>query len=151
MAATIIGATTVANMFGMIMLGGMFLDRYGIRKTGFVFSALCALGGIEVRYPMLDEGVVEHSTRIPSILKLPARQLRGFYKKAAEGFLPEDCAERFESRADLSYNHLIAVLQQRMEWNGVSILLTGFAPVDDPRLREIEERALAAIQDNESP
>lgn len=69
----------------------LYLDWYhtladnDLRKVG----RMCALGGIEVRYPMLDEGVVEHSTRIPSILKLPARQLRGFYKRAAEGFLPD--------------------------------------------------------------
>jgi serine/threonine protein kinase/tetratricopeptide (TPR) repeat protein len=31
-----------------------------------------------------------------------------------------------------------------------TILLTGFAPADDPRLRTIEERALAAIQDDQT-
>jgi MFS family permease len=30
----------------MALLGGIFLDRFGIRKTGFTFTLLCALGGI---------------------------------------------------------------------------------------------------------
>jgi len=38
----------------MALLGGIFLDRYGIRKTGFVFSALCALGGIVTAYGVSD-------------------------------------------------------------------------------------------------
>ncbi|MBW2260950.1 MAG: MFS transporter [Deltaproteobacteria bacterium] len=42
----IISATTWANMFGVIILGGMFLDRFGIRKAVVVFGALVALGAI---------------------------------------------------------------------------------------------------------
>jgi len=44
----IIGATTVANMFGMIMVGGMFLDRYGIRKAVVLFGGLTAVGAVTV-------------------------------------------------------------------------------------------------------
>lgn len=44
----IIGATTVANMFGMIMLGGIYLDRYGIRKSIVLFGGLTALGAVVV-------------------------------------------------------------------------------------------------------
>ena len=47
----------------------------------------------------------------------------------AEGYsqetLPEECVERFASRGDLLYRHLIALLQRRVEWNGTSVLLTG--------------------------
>jgi MFS family permease len=34
----------------MALLGGIFLDRYGIRRTGFIFTFLCALGGIVTAY-----------------------------------------------------------------------------------------------------
>jgi MFS family permease len=34
----------------MALLGGIFLDRFGIRKTGFTFTLLCALGGIVTAY-----------------------------------------------------------------------------------------------------
>lgn len=42
----IIGLTTIANVFGMIIVGGIFLDKYGIRIAGFVFGGLATLGGI---------------------------------------------------------------------------------------------------------
>ena len=38
----------------MALLGGIFLDRFGIRKTGFVFTVLCALGGIVTAYSVSD-------------------------------------------------------------------------------------------------
>ena len=38
----------------MALLGGIFLDRFGIRKTGFVFTLLCALGGIVTAYGVSD-------------------------------------------------------------------------------------------------
>lgn len=41
----LIGLTTIANMFGMIIVGGIILDKWGIRLAGIVFGALAALGG----------------------------------------------------------------------------------------------------------
>ena len=41
----IIGLTTIANMFGMIIVGGIMLDKLGIRIAGIVFGGLAALGG----------------------------------------------------------------------------------------------------------
>lgn len=38
----------------MALLGGIFLDRFGIRRTGFVFTLLCALGGIVTAYGVSD-------------------------------------------------------------------------------------------------
>ena len=38
----------------MALLGGIFLDRFGIRRTGFVFTILCALGGIVTAYGVSD-------------------------------------------------------------------------------------------------
>ncbi|HBE42353.1 MAG TPA: hypothetical protein DDW27_14335 [Bacteroidales bacterium] len=41
----LIGLTTIANMFGMIIVGGIILDKWGIRLAGIVFGALAAIGG----------------------------------------------------------------------------------------------------------
>jgi MFS family permease len=38
----------------MALLGGIFLDRFGIRRTGFVFTLLCTLGGIVTAYSVSD-------------------------------------------------------------------------------------------------
>jgi MFS family permease len=42
----IIGLTTIANMFGMIIIGGIILDKWGIRLAGLAFGGLATLGGI---------------------------------------------------------------------------------------------------------
>lgn len=41
----LIGLTTIANMFGMIIVGGIVLDKWGIRLAGIVFGGLAAIGG----------------------------------------------------------------------------------------------------------
>ena len=41
----IIGLTTIANMFGMIIIGGIILDKWGIRLAGYVFGGLAVVGG----------------------------------------------------------------------------------------------------------
>ncbi len=55
----------------------------------------CALAGVKVRYPMLDDELVEFSCRIPSAWKLPASgatgsRLRDFYKQGLTGWLPDE-------------------------------------------------------------
>jgi MFS family permease len=37
--------TTIANMFGMIIVGGIILDKWGIRVAGLMFGGLAVLGG----------------------------------------------------------------------------------------------------------
>ena len=44
----IIGMTTIANMFGMIIVGGIILDKWGIRIAGLLFGGLAAAGGLVV-------------------------------------------------------------------------------------------------------
>ncbi|MGD1982579.1 MAG: asparagine synthase-related protein [Chromatiaceae bacterium] len=53
-------------------------------------NRMCQLAGIEVEYPMLDDRLVEFSTRVSSSRKLYRGQLRGFYKRAVGGFLPDE-------------------------------------------------------------
>ena len=52
-------------------------------------NRMCQLAGIDVEYPMLDDLVVELSTRIPSSRKMRFNRLRDFYKRAVKDFLPE--------------------------------------------------------------
>jgi len=40
----LIGLTTIANIFGMIIVGGIVLDKWGVRRAGIIFGALAALG-----------------------------------------------------------------------------------------------------------
>jgi len=40
----LIGLTTIANMFGMIIVGGIILDKWGIRLAGIVFGSFAAVG-----------------------------------------------------------------------------------------------------------
>jgi len=49
---------------------------------------MCDLAGVEVRYPMLDNAVVDLACRIPSAALLRNGQLRGYYKHAFKDFLP---------------------------------------------------------------
>jgi len=42
----VIGLTTIANMFGMIIIGGIILDKWGIRLAGILFGSLAALGAV---------------------------------------------------------------------------------------------------------
>ena len=39
----VIGLTTIANMFGMIIIGGIILDKWGIRLAGLVFGVLIGI------------------------------------------------------------------------------------------------------------
>lgn len=53
-------------------------------------SHTCALAGIDVLYPMLDDDLIEFSCTVPSKQKLRGRNLRDFYKKALKNWLPDD-------------------------------------------------------------
>ncbi|WP_198245555.1 asparagine synthetase B family protein [methane-oxidizing endosymbiont of Gigantopelta aegis] len=52
-------------------------------------NRMCEMAGIEVRYPLLDQTIVNFSTQIPSTIKLNGQKLRWFYKQAFTDFLPE--------------------------------------------------------------
>ncbi len=40
----LIGLTTIANIFGMIIVGGVILDKWGVRRAGIIFGGLATLG-----------------------------------------------------------------------------------------------------------
>jgi asparagine synthase (glutamine-hydrolysing) len=51
-------------------------------------NRMCQLAGIEARYPLLDDALVEFSTRVPPQWKVRRTQLRFFVKRALADFLP---------------------------------------------------------------
>ena len=51
-------------------------------------SRACALAGIEVAFPMLDDAVVALARRLPPRWKVGARELRPFYRRSFATFLP---------------------------------------------------------------
>jgi asparagine synthase (glutamine-hydrolysing) len=53
-------------------------------------NRMCQLAGIEVEYPMLDDRLVEFSTRVSSRRKMYRNRLRDFYKRAVADLLPRE-------------------------------------------------------------
>lgn len=51
-------------------------------------EGMCEAAGMRVSYPLLADGVVGLSTRVPPELKLRRLRLRHYYKRAIAGFLP---------------------------------------------------------------
>lgn len=52
-------------------------------------SHMCAMAGIEVSYPMLDDELVNFSCEIPDKWKIKEHKLRHFYKESLRGWLPD--------------------------------------------------------------
>ncbi len=53
-------------------------------------SRMCDVAGIEVRYPLLDDELVEFSGEIPASLKVKGLKLRYFFKHALRDMLPPE-------------------------------------------------------------
>ena len=57
-------------------------------------NRMCELAGIDVRYPLLQEEMVEFAARVPTAMLLKGQQLRYFYRRAMEGFLAQKTLEK---------------------------------------------------------
>ena len=69
----------------------MHLDLKIVIADGDVrkVNTACRAAGVAVRYPFLDDGLIEFAARIPAAVLMPGKRLRGFYKRAMRGFLPD--------------------------------------------------------------
>jgi asparagine synthase (glutamine-hydrolysing) len=56
-----------------------------LRKVGGMAEA----AGVEVRYPLMDDAIVDFSGEIPPDWKVKGQYLRWFFKTALKGFLPD--------------------------------------------------------------
>jgi asparagine synthase (glutamine-hydrolysing) len=53
-------------------------------------SGACDLAGVEARYPLLSDNLIDFSASLPPRLKVKGQVLRYFFKKSYEGFLPNE-------------------------------------------------------------
>lgn len=53
-------------------------------------NRMCAMAGVQVRYPFLDEAVAEFSARVPPRLLIRRLEIRELYKRALHDFLPAE-------------------------------------------------------------
>jgi asparagine synthase (glutamine-hydrolysing) len=57
-------------------------------------NRMCDLAGIDVRYPLLQDNMIDFSARVPSNLLIRRYQLRSFFRRAMKDFLaPETLAK----------------------------------------------------------
>jgi len=57
-------------------------------------NRMCELAGIDVRYPLLQEEMVEFAARIPADMLLRGQELRAFYRYAMRDFLAKKTLEK---------------------------------------------------------
>ncbi len=92
-------------------------------------SRMCEVAGVEARYPLLDEDLVDFSLRLPADYKLRGRRLRYFFKQALSDFLPRETltkkkhgfglpfglwAREHRPLHDLTYDTLTALKKRRI-------------------------------------
>lgn len=63
-----IGLTTIANVFGMIIVGGIMLDKWGIRIAGIVFGGLATLGATITALASYGFFGESHSTQLTMMI-----------------------------------------------------------------------------------
>jgi asparagine synthase (glutamine-hydrolysing) len=63
----------------------------------------CALAGLEVGFPMLDDALLAFSMRLPDAYKLRGLKLRWFFKEALRGFLPDEILVKKKQGFGLPY------------------------------------------------
>lgn len=70
----------------------LFMDwKFTLHDNDLVkVGTMCRFAGVRVAYPMLDQPLVDFSLRIPGDWKVRNGDLRWFYKRAMEGFLPPE-------------------------------------------------------------
>jgi asparagine synthase (glutamine-hydrolysing) len=88
-------------------------------------NRMCELAGVRVRYPMLDETMIELSTRVPPAMKLRGLKLRDFYKRAFADFLPREIIDKRKHGFGLPFG----------EWLR-----------SEPVLRELTQKTLHSLQ-----
>jgi len=64
----LIGLTTIANLFGMIIIGGIVLDKWGVRLAGILFGALAAVGASITALAAHGFFGEEHSTQLTMMI-----------------------------------------------------------------------------------
>jgi asparagine synthase (glutamine-hydrolysing) len=82
-----------------------------LRKVG----RMCSLAGVEVRFPWLDDDVIELSTRIPGDVKMPGTRLRHFVKSTLTGFLPDEIINKSKHGFGLPFGEWLKTSKRLQE------------------------------------
>jgi len=88
-------------------------------------SRMCELAGVRVRYPLLDEDLVEFAATVPPHLQLRGLQLRYFFKQSLKDFLPRQVLTKSKHGFGLPVGR----------WMGT-----------DPKLQELVHESLGSFQ-----
>lgn len=108
----------------MLFLDAKFtLADNDLRKVG----RMCDLAGVEVRYPLLDDSMVDFAASIPSHQLLKRFELRSFFRHALAGFLPPETLDKSKHGFGLPFGIWLSEDKQ----------LSEFA---DAKLKSIESR-----------
>ncbi len=67
-------------------------------------SRMCMLADIGVRYPLLDDDLVEFSARVPPEVMIRRFKLRSFYKAALSGWLPQKIIDKKKHGFGMPYD-----------------------------------------------
>lgn len=79
-------------------------------------SRMCALAGVDVSYPMLDEAVVDVSLRLPPPTKATPSVLRPLYRKAFAEFLPQATLTKSKQGFGLPFGVWLHTKSQLMDF-----------------------------------
>jgi MFS family permease len=65
---TLIGLTTIANIFGMIIIGGIIIDKWGVRISGILYGAIAALGAATTALGASDFFSSDPDSKLPIMI-----------------------------------------------------------------------------------
>ncbi len=74
-------------------------------------SHMCALAGVDVAYPMLDDALVQFSCQVPSAWKIKGGDLRHFFKHAFKGLVTRGNNKEKETGVWIALWRVDAILQ----------------------------------------
>ncbi len=120
-----------------MIIPGLIFKEIRHRKTNFALGSLAVMMAValfisfftaakasnrETARLMLSLGFNLHI--IPKDTNMNEFLLTGLPDKT----MPEQYLEKLASQKEISYNHLLATLQKKINWRGLDVILTGLAP-----------------------
>lgn len=93
--------TTVDKMLGLDL-------KFTLADNDLVkVSGACDLAGVEARYPLLSDDLIEFSASLPAGLKVKGQVLRYFFKKAYKDFLPNETLRKSKHGFGLPFGEFV--------------------------------------------
>ena len=87
----------------------------------------CGLAGVDVAYPLLDDAMLEFAARLPAEMQVKGGQLRWFFKRALEDFLPQEIIRKTKHGFGLPVGIWMAEHAQLRDLTGDSSPRSGVA------------------------